>query len=37
VAEVAARAVPGGIGLLVLAAALVVLGLWLPRALPDDA
>jgi hypothetical protein len=37
VAEVAARAVPGGIGLLVLAAALVVLGLWLPRALPAEA
>jgi hypothetical protein len=29
--------VPGGIGLLVLAAALVVLGLWLPRALPAEA
>ena len=37
VAEIAARAVPGGIGLLVLAAALVLLGFGLRRVLPAEA
>jgi hypothetical protein len=37
VAEIAARAVPGGFGLLLLAAALVLLGLALGRVLPAEA